>query len=290
MFIDVHTHAYKRPYPGVDGKPVFSTPEQVIVRFDELGIEKGCILPIVNSEVYLPQSNEEILEMCEKYPDRFIPFCNIDPRAITNSVDAPLDYILSYYKDLGCKGIGEVMPSMPFMHPKARNLFKHCQSVGLPLTFDISDRLDGDYGFYDEPGLPQLQDTLRSFPKLTIVCHGPAFWAEIGKLELPGDRVGYPSYPISEEGAVPKMMRRYENMWCDLSAGSGYFAMARDPEYAAAFLNEFADKLMYGTDICAHDQQIKIGSLLIELRDSGKLSEEKFNKIARENAIRLYGL
>ena len=290
MFIDVHTHAYKRPWPGLNGKPVFSTPEQVITRFDELGIEKGCILPIVNSEVYLPQSNEEVLEMCDKYPDRFIPFCNIDPRAITNSCDAPLDYILQYYKDLGCRGIGEVMPNLPFLHPKSLNLFKHCQTVGLPLTFDISDRLDGDYGFQDDPGLPQLESVLKSFQKLTIVCHGPAFWAEIGKLETPGDRVGYPNYPVNEEGVVPKMMRRYENMWCDLSAGSGYNAMTRDPEYAVQFLNEFADKLMYGTDICAYDQVIKIGDFLLDLKNSGKLSEEKFNKIARENAIRLYNL
>lgn len=290
MFIDVHTHAYKRPWPGIDGKPVFSTPEQVIARFDQLGIEKGCILPIVNPEVYLPQSNEEVLEICDRYPDRFVPFCNIDPRAVSNSCDSPLDYILRYYKELGCRGIGEVMPNLPFMHPKSRNLFKHCQVVGLPLTFDISDRLDGDYGFYDQPGLPQLQDTLKSFPELTIVCHGPAFWAEIGELELVGDRAGYPHYPIVKEGAVAKMMRRYGNMWCDLSAGSGYNALARDPEYAVSFLNEFADRLMFGTDICAPDQEIRIGSFLMQLRDAGKLSQENFNKISRQNAIRLYRL
>ena len=37
-----------------------------------------------------PQANEDILDMVEQYPDRFFAFCNIDPRALTNSADAPL--------------------------------------------------------------------------------------------------------------------------------------------------------------------------------------------------------
>ncbi len=90
MFIDVHGHAYRDPYPGPDGKPVFCRPEQLLARYDELGVEKGALLPIVNPEVYLPQSNEEILTIAREHPDRFIPYCNIDPRAVTNSSDAPL--------------------------------------------------------------------------------------------------------------------------------------------------------------------------------------------------------
>ncbi|HJN16260.1 MAG TPA: hypothetical protein QGH10_12235, partial [Armatimonadota bacterium] len=81
MFIDCHCHAY-RILPPVYS---FSTPEQVIERFDAEGIERGALLPIVSPEIYLPQANEDILEMVEQYPDRFFAFCNIDPRSITNS-------------------------------------------------------------------------------------------------------------------------------------------------------------------------------------------------------------
>ena len=102
MFIDVHAHAYLRPSPFPQQ---FPSAEQVIARYDECGIEMGCLLPVVNSEIYLPQSNEEILMMAEKYPDRIIPFCNVDPRALSNSPFAPLDKVLSYYKDLGCRGV-----------------------------------------------------------------------------------------------------------------------------------------------------------------------------------------
>ena len=124
------------------GKQPFATPEQLIVRHNELGIEKAVLLPLVSPEVYLPQSNEEILDMAAAFPDRFIPFCNVDPRALTNSPDAPLDRLLRHYKDRGCCGIGEVMPNLPFQDPLVQNLFKHAESVGLPLVFDIATRIE----------------------------------------------------------------------------------------------------------------------------------------------------
>ena len=291
MFIDIHGHTYKKGGPQQGGEEgYFPTPEELLKRYDELGIEKACLLPLIGPEVYLPESNAEILDIVEQHPDRFIPFCNIDPRAMTNSPDADLGYLLRYYRDQGCKGIGEVMPNLPFLDARVQNLFKHTEAVGFPLTFDIADRIGGAYGLYDDMGLPQLEKSLRRFPKLIILGHGPPFWAEMGRLETPADRAGYPAYPITEEGVVPKLMRRYANLWGDLSAGSGYNALARDPEYAVRFINEFQDKLVFGTDICRADQQVPLVEFLIGLRDSGKISRETFDKIARENAIGLLGL
>ena len=229
MFIDIHAHAYLFDCPPQDGHTQFCTPDEVIVRYDELEIEKGILLPLIGPETYLPQSNEEIIEMCRRYPDRLIPFCNIDPRGIGNSVFTDFGVWLRWYKDHGCKGVGEFMPNLPFSHPLVQNFFKQVEAMGFPLIFDISDRIGEKYGLYDDPGLPQLEDCLRKFPKLRIFGHGPAFWAEIGRLETPADRGGYPGYPVREEGVVPKLFRRYENMWGDLSAGSGYNALARDP-------------------------------------------------------------
>ncbi|MEW6357248.1 MAG: amidohydrolase family protein [Planctomycetota bacterium] len=291
MFIDIHAHAYRRhPGPLRNGKQWFSTPEQVVARYDEAEIERGVLLPLVSPEVYLPQSNEEILQMVEDFPGRFIPFCNIDPRALTNSPDAPLGNLLRHYRDQGCKGIGEVMPNLPFSHPLVQNLFKHCEEVGFPLIFDISDRVGGDYGLVDDAGLPQLEGCLQKFPKLIILGHGPAYWAEIAKLRTPADRRGYPNYPVEEEGAVPRLFRKYENMWGDLSAGSGWNALARDRDHAVRFVNEFQNRLLFGTDICAPDQPFKIVDFLLGLRDEKKISEETFQRVARENAIKLLGL
>ena len=298
MFIDIHVHAYRKTPP----MPVkFCMPEQVLERYDAADIERGALLPIVSPEIYLPQANEDILEMCEKYPDRFIPFCNIDPRALTNSADAPLDRLLRYYRDLGCKGLGEVMPNMPLMHPMVQNLFKHTQDVGLPVIFDGSDQQSGDFGLYDDPGLPQLEHTLQRFPDLVMLGHGPVFWSEIGRLETPADRgfvfrpgggqVGrLPDNPVKEEGVVPKLFRRYPNLYGDLSDMTAHNALARDPDYGPKFLTEFQDRLLFGTDLCGFQMPFPLVDLLIEWRDTGKISEEVFNKVARENAIKLLGL
>jgi predicted TIM-barrel fold metal-dependent hydrolase len=184
MFIDIHAHAYRKTPPFVCR---FCTAEQLIERYDEAGIEKGVLLPIVSPEIYFPQANEDILEMVEQYPDRFIPFCNIDPRILTNSADAPLDLVLRHYRDQGCKGVGEVMLNVPVMDPMVQNLFKHAEDVGFPVIYDGSDQVGGDFGLYDEPGLPQLEQTLQRFPKLIILGHGPMFWSEIGRLEAPAE-------------------------------------------------------------------------------------------------------
>ena len=298
MFIDIHGHVYKNPVPFVSS---FFNPEELIKRYDELGIEKGVMLPVVNNEIYFPQSNEEVLEICAQYPDRLIPYCNIDPRAMTNSPNAPLDKVLQYYKDKGCKGLGEVMPNLPLMDPMVQNLFACAEKVGLPVVYDGSDQLTGDFGLYDDPGLPQLEHTLQRFPNLKIFGHGPVFWAEIAKLETPaergfiftlnGDQVGrLPEGPVKEEGVVPKLFRRYPNLYGDLSDFTAYNAFARDEEYGPKFMTEFQDRLFFGTDLCDHGLPIEMPNLLVRWRDEGKISETVFQKIARENAIKLLDL
>ncbi|MGI6209466.1 MAG: amidohydrolase family protein [Anaerolineae bacterium] len=298
MFIDIHAHAYRKAPPPMPVR--FCTAEEVIARYDEVGIERGAVLPIVSPEIYLPQANEEILDMAEQYPDRLIPFCNVDPRALTNSADAPLGDLLRYYKDKGCRGIGEVMPNLPVMHPMVQNLFRHAEEVGLPVIFDGSDQLSGDFGLYDDPGLPQLEHTLQKFPDLVLLGHGPVFWSEIARLETPAERgfvfgprgqVGrLPTGPVKEEGVVPVLFRRYPNLYGDLSDFTAYNAFNRDHEYGPRFLTEFQDRLLFGTDILSPTMPLPLIDLLLEWRDSGKISETVFNKVARENAIRLLGL
>jgi len=291
MFIDIHAHAYRKPYRlARNGRQLFATPEQLLKRYDQLGIERAVLLPLVSPEYYLPQSNEDILEMVEMFDDRFIAFCNVDPRALTNSPDAPLGDLLRYYRDRGCKGLGEITANLAFLDPLVQNLFKHCQAVEFPVIFDISDRIGHGYGLVDDPGLPQLEETLRAFPKLIILGHGPAFWAEIAQLQTPYDRNTYPSYTFQREGVVPTLFRRHRNLYGDLSAGSGYNALARNCDYAVQFLNEFQDRLLFGTDICAPDRPAPIVDFLLELRNTNRISQVVFDKIARGNAVKLLGL
>ncbi len=292
MFIDIHVHT--RRIPGPPRRPdgdTYETPQRLVERYDALGIEKAVLLPSVSPEcTHVPQSNQEILELCESFPGRFIPFCNIDPRSITNSPSAPLDRLVNWYKDHGYKGCGEVTANLAFTDPMVFNLFRHLEAADMPVTFHVAPELGRFYGLYDQPGLPLLEQALQAFPKLKFFGHSQPFWAEMGRLRKPGDRYGYPAYPIEQEGAVPQLMRQYPNLYGDLSAGSGCKALTRDPEHAVRFMNEFQDRLFFGTDICSPRTGTPLVDFLIELRDSEKISQSVFNKIARENAIRVLGL
>ena len=66
MFIDIHGHAVQEP-TGPDpyiGKQIISTPEILIGRYDEVGIERAVILPLLNPDnTHIMQSNEEVLRM-----------------------------------------------------------------------------------------------------------------------------------------------------------------------------------------------------------------------------------
>ncbi len=55
-------------------------------------------------------------------------------------------------------------------------------------------------------------------------------------------------------------------------------------------MTEFQDRLFFGTDICFPDMPIPIVDLLLDWRDTGKITQEVFAKVARENAVKLFEL
>ena len=85
-------------------------------------------------------------------------------------------------------------------------------------------------------------------------------------------------------------MRKYPNLCGDLSAGSGQNALMRDPEFAYKFLEEFQDRLFFGTDICSPTNDFKLTFFLDEAVENGHISQECYNKVCRENALKLLGM
>ena len=298
-YIDIHAHAYRKPIPFVTQ---FCSPAELLDRYDRYGIETGFLLPVVNSEIYLPQANEDILEMVENHPARFRAFCNVDPRALINRADARLDEVLQYYKDRGCLGVGEIMPNMPMNDERVQNLFACAEKVGLPVTTDGSDRPEGDFGLYDEPGLPYLEHTLQRFPELKFIGHGPVFWAEYTTRNRParckavfrndGLQYGSPRAegPILSEGVTQELLREFPNLYGELSDAMNW--LMRDEDYAVKFLTEFQDKLFFGTDCCNSTTEVQFSGKLWfdKMHDSGKLPDAVWKKICRNNAIKFFNL
>ena len=292
-YIDIHAHCTEDPMPPMAGlgQPLCCA-EQLIAHYDRLGIEKGCILGLGTPENFIGgMSNESILRLAAAYPDRFIPFCVVDPRACGNTPFANLRDVLMHYRDRGCKGVGEVCAQIHLLDPRMQNLFKACEEVGFSLTFHMSPISGWSYGVIDENGLPELEICLQRFPKLRFFGHSCAFWSEISTCSTIQGRNARGKGPVKEEGAIQRLMRKYPNLYGDLSAGSGAYALMRDPAYAAKFLTEFQDRIMFGIDICDPNGYVSpLPGFLRELRASGAISETVFRKVARENQIRELGL
>lgn len=293
-YIDIHGHCTRRQGYRYDGLDTLCTTEQLLDFYDMHGVERGVLMPIVNPEAAVEvQSVFDVLQMAEEC-DRFIPFCNVDPRAYPNSQSTPFGEMLRFYRDRGFRGLGEVSANIHFLDPRVQALMKAAEEVGFSFTFHISPLEGYAYGLIDEPGLPELETCLQRFPKLRFFGHSQTFWCEMAPYTDPDTRYGYPKGPIREEGAIPRLMRKYPNLYGDLSANSGANALIRDRAYGIKFLNEFQDRLMFGMDLCQPQAERSFKPLLPpylkELRDSGEISKEVFEKVARGNAIRELGL
>ena len=296
--IDIHAHAslFYDFFPPLyrKGQPLkWISAEQLIELYDKLGIEKGVLLPISAAEGQMSvMPSEGCKYLSDKYPDRFYWFCCVDPRAGGNKPNADLASVINHYKSLGAKGVGEITCSLPADHPKVMNLFAACEACDMPAIIHINTTTEKSYGICDELGLPRLEKILQTYPNLKLIGHSAVFWAEISGDITEETRGGYPTGPVQPGGRVVELMRKYPNLYCDLSAGSGHNAIMRDPEFGMAFLKEFQDRIMYGCDICFPDNShpAAFKAFLEEMLDSGKLSQEVYRKIVRENAIRILKL
>ncbi len=291
MLIDIHTHIVRMW--GEKPEDLFTTGRFLKV-MDKLGIEKFVLLPVgmgISPEIRAFNfTTEDVLKIYKRYPDRAIPFCNVDPRSGSNSDKTDFSWILNHYKDLGCKGLGELTANMNFDDPMCMNLYRHCGKVGFPVLFHMYGKLGGSYGLADELHLPRLERALIECPETVFIGHAFAFWSEIDGGITDENRIGYPRGKISSPGRICELMKKYPNLYGDLSAGSGYIAITRDMEFGYWFLEEFQDRLLFGTDICHYRQTAEIVPYIHDALKNKHISKNAYEKITEKNARRILNL
>ena len=229
-----------------------------------------------------------------------IPFFCLDPRMVRNDSTSDFRLLLKIYKEMGFTGIGEYVPNIPIDDPLNMNLFRQVGEFGFPLIFHMAPAIGGYYGVYDDVGLPGLERVLKECPDLILLGHSPPFWAEISADVSIENRNVYNEGEV-KPGRVVELMRKYPSLHGDLSAASGLTAISRDIEFGCRFIEEFQDRLYFGTDLCVDVQGLdekplfqvlkeKIVPYYHKLRNEKLISAEAFEKITWKNANRLLGL
>lgn len=285
MRIDVHNH------PDWYGHPI----DKFIANMDKYGIDKTwllsweaphdeydprylkCCPPVVHGE-FGPIPFEYCIPYKEKAPDRFILGYAPDPRR-PDAIDR-LRAAVSIYD---VKVYGEMKLRMMFDNPDAIRLYRVCGELGLPVLIHLD--YEFDYGVtYPRPnywyggGMDAFERAIAKCPETNFIGHAPGFWAHIAK-DAQTETTAYPEGKVEAEGQLQEMLRKYPNLYCDISAGSGCGALSRDPENAVCFLTEFQDRVLYGRDYFDNVHQ--------EFLNSISLPDGVLDKIYYKNATRL---
>jgi predicted TIM-barrel fold metal-dependent hydrolase len=307
MIIDFHAHIgdFRTP-SSLERPPV--TWASLLARLDEEGIDKAVLLPMGTTPestsfpaMFSGQPGQAaLLKEAANYPDRIVVFGNLDPRMacagnlaaedLPQPPETDFSWALEKLVALGCRGIGEISANICVDDPRLVNLARQCGAQGLPLLLHLTGPGRGVYGLIDPVGLPGLKRLLELAPETVIIGHAPGFWSELDAEITPEQKFLYPAGPVRREGALVRLLRTHPNLYADISANSGFNAISRDKAFGTRFLREFADRILFGTDICFADQKMPQLSWLRGLKAEGRLTSEIFAKIAGENAVRLLGL
>ena len=283
--IDLHLHLTPFQLPKL-GKMNLTSGGNMLPHLDELGIGKGVLMS--GAEKGLPfGTNKANRKICRQFPDRYAWMCAVDPKG-----KEPVYDRLARFKAQGANGVGELTTNRRLDDPFLQALFAAAERLELPVTIHMSPEVGYSYGVVDDPGLPLLEEVLQKYPKLKLLGHSQTFWIEMSA-DAPKDKEGRNSWgdgPIVPGGRVPELFEKYPNLYGDLSANSGSRAIMRDPEFGLAFLEAYADRLFFATDMVNKDMVFPLGAWLDEMLAAGKLREETYEKIVRGNARRIFGL
>ncbi len=221
------------------------------------------------------------LSYVERAPDRFVLGYSPDPRR-PESIDVLQGAVETY----GVRVYGELKLRMMYDNPDALRMFRFCGEKGLPVTVHIDYEFDTGRK-YPRPnwwyggGIEAFERAIRACPETTFLGHAPGFWAHIS-----GDgkdaKEAYPKGKVEPGGKLITLLRECPNLYCDLSAGSGHNALARDLEFALDFLLEFQDRCLYARDYFDHKHQEFLNAL--------DVAQDVLDKIYSANALKLVPL
>ena len=276
MIIDFHTHIFSKkirenrekyfiPEPAF--KLLYTSPKskllgvsEIISSMDEQGVDKSVIFgfPWKNSDIFR-EENDYILDAVERYPDRLIGLCCLDP---LNKF--AINEVLRCLKQ-GLSGIGELAFYESGIDKKALDrlapLFEICRNKDLPALIHTNEPVGHIYPGKTPNTMNQIYTLVKRFPDNKIVL---AHWG--GGIFL---------YNTLKK----EVKESLKNVYFDTAASPFLY----DSEiYRLAIKLAGQDKILFGSDF----PLIKPARYFKEMKKAG-LSKSEMDSICGNNAASL---
>lgn len=286
MKIDAHNHAFWLHHDY----------DKTIQNMDEFGIDKTVLLswecprdeydPISdnlynNLEDPGPVDFKYALEFYNKCPERFFLGYAPDPRkpgALQKLKNAVEKYPISLY--------GELKIRMMLDNFDAVETYRYCGEQGLPVVvhLDYPINLETPSGprsnYWYCGDIETLERALKLCPETNFMGHAPGFWAHISN-DGQAVTTDYPKGPVVPGGAIERMLEKYPNLYCDISAYSGVSALARDTAYTKNLIMQYPDRFLYARDCFNNSHADLIESLCLPEDVKEKIFSKNFLRIAK---------
>jgi len=242
--------------------------------------------PAIKS-LYTHLSIDDIMEVYDKYPDRIVPFYAPDPKTkdlgkvfktyankgirgvgelkVNFNWDSP--EMIHYLDEVN-------KTNFPLLFHMEIDRHQYIRSGNSRLHIIIEKIMNGGFngimrrhienfvektGFFKNrlrknltyfPGylfnFYEFEKRLQEYPKINFIAHGPHFWNNISA--SPVYKIGFTKGRVRKAGIIYELLKKYDNLYADISGKSGYIALSRDKKFSNFFLNEFSHKLLFGTD------------------------------------------
>lgn len=235
--------------------------EECIKEMDDAGVSIGVVPGRTSSHV----TNQELVELYEMYPDRFIPMAGIDP---LDGAKFCLDEIEKYVVNGPCRGImieltvcgvsGNMILNAddPILEP----IFQKCNELGLPVMLTWG----GMASMQIEHGAPvHIERVLKKYPNMRVaLCHG--------------------GYPYVNEYCW--LAARHRNLWLspDIYVVD---AIPGGEDYMKGANGFIKDRIIFGSTF-----PIMHIKNLVDFYLNWGLSEQALPKVMYQNALEFLGM
>lgn len=278
--IDIHSHDYAQTQTDIDNW---------VRTMDAAGIATTVIQTYTTGKGF-----DSLVEKYKRYPTRFILWCGFDYTGFGLpgwEQKAVAELVRCYRKgargvgELGDKGEGELYSKptpgngVHIDDPSMGSLLRKCGELKMPVSIHIGE----DRWMYEKPDstndgmmnagewhvdmnrpgkldharlMTSLENAVRRNPQTTfIACHLANCCSDLNLLG--------------------GLLDRYPNLFADIAAR--YAEIAPVPRYAAAFIEKYQDRLLYGTDMGTDSGMYKVTFRILESADEHFYETELFN-------------